>query len=149
MKKTPKPNTMRRIVAHSIPFGSLPMPQPLIRFVPLLIPILTSALILSGCGSEAPPPAASTVAEAGEDRATLSRRACHEAWVATLESPDTTDVAPADEWPVEEMPNGTIRVEVSAQVRDTLGEMVEGRWECVLLPEGDGVRMVSLLVIDL
>jgi len=111
----------------------------------LLIVILALTLgLVSGCGNDTDAPAA--VSASPED---LAREVCHKAWQATLESPETVEIDPMEQWSVEVQPNQTLLVRMSGRVHDMLDEMVDASWECVVLPEGDSVRLVTLTVVEL
>jgi hypothetical protein len=111
----------------------------------LLVVILAFTLgLVSGCGNDTDAPAA--VSASPED---LAREVCHKAWLATLESPEAVEIDPMEQWPVEVQPNQTLLVKMSGRVHDMLDEMVDASWECVVLPEGDSVRLVTLTVVEL
>lgn len=111
----------------------------------LLILSLTLTFgLISGCGNDNDTPALVNVSP--DD---LAREVCHKAWQATLESPDAVEIDPMEQWSVEVQPNQTLLVRMSGRVHDMLDEMVEASWECVVLPEGDSMRLVTLTVVEL
>lgn len=115
---------------------------------PTVTAAIVLALVLSGCGAqtESDPGAAPPDEEA---RMQQARETCHEALLATLQDPDSAKLTAENDWPVERQPNDTILVRPSGQTHNALGETIDAAWECVVLPDGAGMRLVTLTLVDL
>ncbi len=124
----------------------------LTRLTTIALPWFTAAL-LAGCGPQSDIADAAPAARPGETeteaRTRIARETCREALLDTLDHPDSAALEPLEEWSVTRQPDDTIRVELGGAVLDALGETIDGRWECVVLRDGAGMRLVTLTVVDL
>ncbi len=105
-------------------------------------------MLVSACGGESEPPAAAT-ADDMTSQQTLARETCRDAWLATLDTPERAEISPLDTWPVTRQADDTILVRLTAKIFDALDEQVEASWECVVLPDGARMRMISLIVVEI
>ncbi len=78
-----------------------------------------------------------------------ARKTCHDALLATLDDPDSASLEPEGSWNVERQPNDTIVVRLAGTVHNALGEPIDATWECVALPDGKEMRLVTLTLVDL
>lgn len=93
-------------------------------------------------------PAEEQAALVHEARLDAARSTCHDALLVTLDEPDSARFEPASEWPIKEPPDGTVHVRLSAQITTAMGMEMDGTWDCVVLPEGAGMRLVTLTLVD-
>lgn len=116
--------------------------------LPTATAAIVSAIVLSACGAqtESDPGTAPPDQEAGMQQA---RATCHEALLATLEDPGSANLVPEGNWPVERQPDDTLLVRPSGETRNALGETIVATWECVVLPDGARMRLVTLTLVDL
>lgn len=127
--------------------------MPVIKYLPRLQPLpvaLIAAIIVAtgACSRDnsTEPQAATDPAASPE---ALARKTCRDAWLATLETPEAVDGDLTESWLVELQPDGTLVVHITAEIRDALDEKIEASWNCVVLPDGAGMRLVSLVVVDI
>jgi hypothetical protein len=117
--------------------------------LPAITAAMALALVLSACGAQTEPDTSSAPAADEETRMHQARETCHEALLATLENPDSAKLMAKGDWPVEPQPDDTLLVRPSGKTHNALGETIDAAWECVVLPDGAGMRLVTLTLVDL
>lgn len=127
----------------------MPVIEYLTRFQPLPVALITALIMATGACSRDNSTEPQTAAGPTASPEALARKTCEEAWLATLETPEAVDGDITQNWPVELQPDGTLLVRITADIRDALDEKIEASWNCVVLPDGAGMRLVSLVVIDI
>ncbi|MGL1832741.1 hypothetical protein ACKVEX_03945 [Rhodocyclaceae bacterium SMB388] len=122
----------------------------LTRFQPLPFALIAASILATAaCSSDDSTEPPQAVAGAAPSPEALARETCRDAWLATLETPGAVDRDMTESWPVEVQPDGTLHVRITADIRDALDEKIEALWNCVVLPDGVGMRLVSLVVVDI
>lgn len=76
-----------------------------------------------------------------------ARTACREFLLQTLDAPDAAEFEDIAEWPLRQRPEGTLEVQMSGRIQDSLGEMIDAKWQCVVLPAGSQMRLVSITIL--
>jgi hypothetical protein len=77
-----------------------------------------------------------------------ARGACREFLTRALNDPDSAKFDPSSRWYTEREKNGTILVQPRARAKNAYGAMIYGVWDCVLVEEGDKLRLLSLKQIQ-
>ena len=73
-----------------------------------------------------------------------ARYACRAELLRVMYDPDSAKLAPTYEWYIERRRDGTILVQPTGRAKNAFGGYVTGAWNCVVKPETDDVRVVSL-----
>jgi hypothetical protein len=128
----------------------------------LLVLLLTAAVIvytvMSGRNETVPSaheaavdpalPAAEQAALLAQARVEDAREFCRHALLDVLERPETAKLSPPSSWAIDEPPDGTIHVRLSAQITTALDVVIDGTWNCVVLSDDQGLRLVTLALVD-
>jgi hypothetical protein len=73
-----------------------------------------------------------------------ARGACLIMLKRTLNDPDSAQPERTGMWYVEEQKDGTILVQPTGRAKNAFGAYIQGTWNCVVRPEGENVRVLSL-----
>ena len=121
-----------------------------IKLNPLVIALMTaiSVSLLTACGQDGTTPNDTPTVEAIAPE-TLARMTCEAALLPTLDEPGAAVIPPMENWPIERQETGSWLVTIEGTFRNMLGNDVDATWECVVLPEEGGMRLVSFLIADL
>lgn len=76
-----------------------------------------------------------------------ARTACREFLLQSLDAPDAAEFEDLEAWPLRKRPEGTLEVRMSGRIQDNLGEMIDAQWQCVVLPAGSQMRLVSITIL--
>lgn len=77
-------------------------------------------------------------------RVEAALRVCQTALNRSLNDPDSAKLESTYRWFTEVRADGTILVQPSGRAKNAFGAYIHGTWDCVVQPEGGGVRVVSL-----
>jgi hypothetical protein len=77
-----------------------------------------------------------------------ARGACRVFLSRSLNDPDSAKLDPSSRWYAEREKNGTIVVQPRGRAKNAYGAMIYGVWNCVLVEEGDNLRLLSLSQIQ-
>jgi len=125
----------------------------------VVILVLLGALIaytLTDRG-EAPTPTTAVPVESAEEGVPddaddelhmAARLACREFLLQTLDRPDDAELDNYEVWTVGQRPEGTLEVTIIGRIMDGLGEMIDARWNCIVFPDAQQMRLVSLAMMD-
>lgn len=121
-----------------------------IKLTPLVIALMSavSVSLLTACGQDGSTPTDAPAAETIAPE-TLARMTCEAALLPTLDAPEAAVIPPLESWPIERQEAGSWLVTIEGTFRNMLGNDVAATWECVVLPEEGGMRLVSFLIADL
>lgn len=81
---------------------------------------------------------------AAEDRHKTARGACILALEKTLHDPKSAEMGISSAWFIEDRPDGTILVQPTVRAKNAMGAFINATWDCVVKPEGEMVKVVSL-----
>lgn len=117
--------------------------------LPAIAATVGLTLVLTACGAQTESDTSAARATDEETRLRQARETYHEALLATLEDPESAKLTARGDWPVEPQPDDTLLVRLSGETHNALGETIDAVWECVVLPDGTGMRLVTLALVDL
>lgn len=86
--------------------------------------------------------------KAESDSAMAAKYLCRTSLKRSLNDPDSVKWDESPGWHYERQSDGTILLQPRARARNAFGAYVLGVWECVVLPEGENVRLISLKQIS-
>lgn len=83
-------------------------------------------------------------AKAESDAIGAGKHLCRLAVERSLKDPDSVQWDESPGWYHAKQPDGTILYQPRARAKNSFGGYVAGVWECVVLPDGNDVRLVRL-----
>lgn len=78
------------------------------------------------------------------DPFSAAQGACIFALNSVLNDPDSAKFDATSSWYIEERKNGTILVQPTLRARNAFGAYVHATWDCIVKPEGENIRVLSL-----